>query len=209
MICKKALQEAFSLPVNEDVPLLATISRLADQKGFDLIYSSLEEMLGLGGGLQYVVLGTGDRRYHDLLTDLAKKFPKAFAIKIAYDNGLAHLIEAGADMFLMPSRYEPCGLNQLYSLRYGTVPIVRAVGGLEDTITDYTAVPTGGTGFKFYRYSKTALLDGVERALKVYRTKQDWFKLMRRCMAANFSWEKSAREYLDLYEKAIGKHESS
>jgi len=208
LLCKKALQETFSLPVNQNIPLLATISRLADQKGFDLLYSSLEEMLALNGGLQYIVLGTGDRRYHDLFTDMAKKFPKSFAIKIAYDNGLAHLIEAGADMFLMPSRYEPCGLNQLYSLRYGTVPIVRGIGGLEDTITDFTVMPQEGTGFKFYDYSKTSLLEVIERALKAYRTKKDWTNLMRQCMAADFSWEKSAREYLNLYKKAIEKHES-
>jgi starch synthase len=207
LVCKKNLQEAFSLPVNQEIPLLATISRLADQKGFDLIYSSLEEMLALGGGLQYIVLGTGDRKYHDLFTGLAKKFSKSFAIKIVYDNSLAHLLEAGADMFLMPSRYEPCGLNQLYSLRYGTVPIVRGVGGLEDTIIDYTVAPTEGTGFKFYDYSKTSLLDGIERALNVYRSKDNWSRLMRTCMAADFSWERSAREYVGLYRKAIEKHE--
>jgi starch synthase len=206
-LCKKALQETFSLPVNQDIPLLATISRLADQKGFDLLYSSLEEMLTLNGGLQYIVLGTGDRKYHDLFTDMAKRFPKSFAIKIAYDNGLAHLIEAGADMFLMPSRYEPCGLNQLYSLRYGTVPIVRGVGGLEDTITDFTVMPAEGTGFKFYNYSKSSLLDVIEKALKVYCIKKDWSNLIRQCMIADFSWERSAREYMKLYKKAIEKHE--
>lgn len=208
LICKKALQESFALPVNYDIPLLATISRLADQKGFDLISASLEEMLALGGGLQYIVLGTGDRKYHDLFTGLAKKFPQSFAIRIAYDNRLAHLIEAGADMFLMPSRYEPCGLNQLYSLKYGTVPIVRGVGGLEDTIVDYTVAPAKGTGFKFYDYSKTSLLDTIEGALKVYRVKQEWSALMRQCMTADFSWERSAREYISLYKKTVEKHES-
>jgi starch synthase len=208
LLCKKALQATFALPVNQNIPLLATISRLADQKGFDLLYSSMEEMLAINGGLQYIVLGTGDRKYHDLFTDLAKKFPKSLAIKIAYDNGLAHLIEAGADMFLMPSRYEPCGLNQLYSLRYGTVPIVRAVGGLEDTITDFTDTPLKGNGFKFYDYSKTSLLDTIERALKVYRSKKDWARIMRQCMTSDFSWERSAKEYMNLYKKAVEKHES-
>lgn len=208
-LCKKALQKAFSLPVNQDIPLLATISRLADQKGFDLLYTSLEEMLAINGGLQYIVLGTGDRKYHDLFSGLAKKLSKSFAIKIAYDNGLAHLIEAGADMFLMPSRYEPCGLNQLYSLRYGTVPVVRGVGGLEDTITDFTNNPTAGTGFKFYDYTKASLLDAVRRAINIYRKKQDWARLARQCMAADFSWERSAREYIDLYKKAMKKHEFS
>jgi starch synthase len=208
-LCKKALQKAFSLPVNQNIPLLATISRLADQKGFDLLYQSIEELLAINGGLQYVVLGTGDRKYHDLLSGLAKKFPRSFAIKIAYDNSLAHLIEAGADMYLMPSRYEPCGLNQLYSLRYGTVPIVRGVGGLEDTITDFTGNPAEGTGFKFYEYSKASLLDAIGRALKIFLKKQDWARLVRQCMVSNFSWEKSAREYIDLYKKAIEKHEST
>jgi len=208
-LCKKALQKAFSLPVNQNIPLLATISRLADQKGFDLLCQSIEELLAINGGLQYVVLGTGDRKYHDLLSALAKKFPRSFAIKIAYDNAFAHLIEAGADMYLMPSRYEPCGLNQLYSLRYGTVPIVRGVGGLEDTITDFTVNPAEGTGFKFYDYSKASLLDAIGRALKIFRKKQDWARLVRQCMAADFSWEKSAREYIDLYKKALEKHESA
>jgi starch synthase len=208
LLCKKALQATFALPVNQNIPLLATISRLADQKGFDLLHSSMKEMLAINGGLQYIVLGTGDRKYHDLFTDLAKKFPKSFAIKIAYDNGLAHLIEAGADMFLMPSRYEPCGLNQLYSLRYGTVPIVRGVGGLEDTITDFTDTPAKGNGFKFYDYSKTSLLDAIERALKVYRSKKDWARIMRQCMTSDFSWERSAKEYMNLYKKAVEKHES-
>jgi starch synthase len=204
-LCKGALQEAFGLPVDENILLIATISRLADQKGFDLIASSLEEMVSLG--TQYVILGTGERRYHDLFTELSKKFPKSFSVKIAYDNKLAHLIEAGADTFLMPSRYEPCGLNQLYSLKYGTVPIVRGVGGLEDTIVDYTSTPLSGTGFKFYDYSKDAMLDAIKRALKVYGDKKAWMSLVKRCMGADFSWERSAKEYIGLYKKAIEKYE--
>ncbi|HBL24872.1 MAG TPA: glycogen synthase, partial [Deltaproteobacteria bacterium] len=123
-------------------------------------------------------------------------------------NKLAHLIEAGADMFLMPSRYEPCGLNQLYSLKYGTVPVVRSVGGLEDTITDHTAEPDAGTGFKFHDYTKEAMLDAIKRALSVYRNKNVWTALVKRCMAEDFSWERSAKEYVGLYKKAIAKHES-
>jgi starch synthase len=166
-------------------------------------------MLSLSGGIQYVVLGTGERKYHDLFTDLAERFPRSFAIKIAYNNELAHLIEAGADMYLMPSRYEPCGLNQLYSLRYGTVPIVRGVGGLEDTIVDYTTLPDEGTGFKFHEYSKTALLDAVEQAILLYRKNHVWSHLMKRGMETDFSWEQSARQYIALYAKAVGKHEAS
>ena len=203
--CKKALQHAFGLPEDPSIPLIATISRLADQKGFDLISSGLAEMLDLG--TQYVILGTGERKYHEVFTELAKELPNSFSVKIAYDNRLAHLIEAGADMFLMPSRYEPCGLNQLYSLKYGTIPIVRGVGGLEDTIIDYTREPDRGTGFKFHEYTKEAMFDALERALKVYHDGAAWRSLTERCMTADFSWERSAKEYLDLYERAIRAHE--
>ena len=137
--CKAALQRAFGLPVDENATLIAGISRLADQKGFDLFAKGFEKLVS--SGVQYILLGTGERKYHELFTELARKYPQSFALKIAYDNALAHLIEAGSDMFLMPSQYEPCGLNQLYSLRYGTVPVVRAVGGLEDTIRDDPAEP--------------------------------------------------------------------
>jgi starch synthase len=158
-------------------------------------------------GAQYVVLGTGERRYHDLLAALARQFPKSFSCRIAFDNGLAHLMEAGADIFLMPSRYEPCGLNQLYSLKYGTVPVVRAVGGLDDTIIDYDAATDSGTGFKFEEYSVEAFLEAVGRALAAYKDGARWKALMRRCMADDFSWEHSARQYIHLYEKALRKHE--
>jgi starch synthase len=205
-VCKAALQEEYGLPVMENTPLIGTISRLADQKGFDLIASSLGGMLSKG--VQYIILGTGERKYHDLFTGLSKQFPKSFGVKIAYDNRLAHLIEAGSDMFLMPSQYEPCGLNQLYSLKYGTVPIVRGVGGLEDTIIDYTKSPDIGTGFKFYDYSEKALLDAIERAIGVYKNQRAWQSLIKKCMSEDFSWEKSAKEYVEVYKKAIAKHES-
>ncbi len=204
--CKAALQREFGLPVEDKTPLLGTISRLADQKGFDLIASSMKDMVDKG--VQYVILGTGERKYHDLFQQLSKRYPKSFAVKILYDNRIAHLIEAGADMFLMPSQYEPCGLNQLYSLKYGSVPIVRGVGGLEDTIVDYTGSPETGTGFKFYDYTEKALLDGITRALKAYRNQEIWQSIIKRCMNQDFSWEKSAQEYVNLYEKAIVKHES-
>lgn len=204
--CKKLLQETFGLSIDKNTPLIATISRLADQKGFDLIADSLEEMLSYK--TQYVVLGTGERKYHDAFKELSKKFPHSFAIKIAYDNKLAHLIEAGADMFLMPSKYEPCGLNQLYSLKYGTVPIVRGVGGLEDTIVDYTKEQERGTGFKFYAYNTSEMLGAIKKALNLYRAKDAWLALVKRCMKEDFSWQRSAAEYLELYKKAIKKHES-
>ncbi len=201
LLCKKTLLKEFNIEQNKDYPLIATISRLADQKGFDLIVSGIEEMLSLG--VNYIVLGTGERKYHETLKELSKKFPDSFAVKIAYDNKIAHLIEAGADMFLMPSKYEPCGLNQLYSLKYGTVPIVRAVGGLDDTIIDYTENPDRGTGFKFKEYTKEAMLDAIKRAIKLYKNKDLWQSLMIRCMKEDYSWERSAKEYMGLYKKAI------
>jgi len=205
-ICKKTLLKEFNIEQNEDYPLIATISRLAEQKGFDLIVSGIEEMLSLG--VNYVVLGTGERKYHEILNELSKKFSRSFAVKISYDNKLAHLIEAGADMFLMPSRYEPCGLNQLYSLKYGTVPIVRAVGGLDDTIIDYTENPEIGTGFKFREYTKEAMLDAIKRAIGLYKNRDLWQSLMIRCMKEDYSWERSAKEYIELYKKAIDRHKS-
>ncbi|HEX2966289.1 MAG TPA: glycogen synthase GlgA [Syntrophorhabdaceae bacterium] len=205
--CKTALQQEFGLPVEDKTPLIGTISRLADQKGFDLIASSMNSMLSKG--VQYVILGTGERKYHDIFQQLAKKYPKSFSVKILYDNRIAHLIEAGSDMFLMPSQYEPCGLNQLYSLKYGSVPIVRGVGGLEDTIVDHTRSADTGTGFKFYDYTEEGLLDGLTRALKAYKNQKIWQSIIKRCMNQDFSWEKSAQEYAGLYEKAIVKHESA
>jgi starch synthase len=203
--CKTALQKAFNLPTDEGKLLVSSISRLADQKGFDLVSEGFDRLLSLG--VQYVLLGTGERKYHELFTRLNEKHPDSFSIKIAYDNALAHLIEAGSDVFLMPSRYEPCGLNQLYSLKYGTVPVVRAVGGLEDTIHDEPADPQSQTGFKFRDYTVDAMIMALERALDLYRNPAEWGTLMRRCMEKDFSWEKSAGEYVALYEKAVQRHE--
>ena len=206
-VCKAALQKAFKLPEDPDTPVVSSISRLTDQKGFDLVSEGLERMLSCG--IQYILLGTGERKYHELLSELAQKHPQSFSLKIAYDNALAHLIEAGSDMFLMPSRYEPCGLNQLYSLRYGTLPIVRAVGGLEDTIEDEPQRPESRTGFKFRDYTVEAMLGALERALAAYRMPEAWRLMAVRCMKQDFSWEKSAEEYKALYEKAIKHHEFS
>jgi starch synthase len=204
-ICKAELQKAFGLPIDERRPVISSISRLADQKGFDLVSEGFDRLVSLG--IQYTLLGTGERKYHELFTHLAEEYPDSFSVKIAYDNALAHLIEAGSDMFLMPSLYEPCGLNQLYSLRYGTVPIVRAVGGLDDTIRDETEYSESNTGFKFHEYTVDAMVQAIERALSVYRDPARWDSVVRRCMEQDFSWEKSANEYRVLYEKAIQRHE--
>lgn len=199
--CKKDLLEVFGLPAaNLRRPLLGIVSRFTDQKGFDLIAEVLEELMA--EELALVALGTGDAKYEDLFREMAQRFPARFGVRIAYDNTLAHKIEAGADMFLMPSRYEPCGLNQIYSLRYGTVPVVRATGGLDDTIQPFDALTGRGTGFKFAAYDGAALLAAVREALKVFRDAKSWRKLMLNGMAQDFSWKSSAAEYVRLYEKA-------
>jgi starch synthase len=198
--CKADLLKAFGVEADGAKPVLGIVSRFAAQKGFDLI-SSIADRLVLED-LVIVALGNGDKPYEQLFTRLNKQFPKKFAVKIAYDNALAHKIEAGADMFLMPSRYEPCGLNQIYSLRYGTVPVVRATGGLDDTIENWNPETGEGTGFKFSDYSGEALLETVRAALVAYKNPKSWKKLMQNGMARDFSWVTSAREYEKVYERA-------
>jgi starch synthase len=201
--CKEDLQREFYLTLDPDIPLLGVISRLTDQKGFDLLAEIMEDLMSLG--LQFVLLGTGEEEYNLLFQKIGQKYPQQAGIRIAFDNALAHKIEAGADMFLMPSRYEPCGLNQIYSLKYGTVPIVRATGGLDDTIQDFDPVGGEGNGFKFQDYSSSALLCAVKLALEAYRDKALWEKLMIRGMARDFSWEQSARAYVKVYEDILTK----
>jgi starch synthase len=198
--CKRELLDEFGLkPLSERTPLIGIVSRLADQKGFDLIGEAMADLAGLN--LQLVVLGTGQSRYHALLKEFATRFPDRVAVRIGFDNNLAHRIEAGADMFLMPSRYEPCGLNQLYSLRYGTVPIVRATGGLADTVENFDILADSGTGFCFQEYSSRAMMIALHRALMVYEDPYEWRKIARRGMSRIWSWEKPAREYLKLYRQ--------
>jgi len=198
---KRALLRHFRLPFSETTPVIGVISRLADQKGFDLIDEILDQMME--EDLQLVVLGTGEKPYHTMLERAAKKYPTKVAVALTFDNPLAHLIEAGSDMFLMPSRYEPCGLNQIYSLRYGTVPIVRATGGLDDTIEDVRGAR--GTGFKFSAYSGRELLKTIHRALRAFEEPTTWRKIMRAGMAKDFSWEASAKKYLQLYRSLARK----
>jgi len=184
------------LPVRPDVPIAAVVSRLAEQKGMDLLVAAIPELLSREA--QLVVLGSGDRRLEADLVRAARERPDRLAVRIGFDEGLAHRIEAGADVFLMPSRFEPCGLNQMYSLRYGTVPVVRAVGGLQDTVEDYDGC-NRGTGFKFRDYHPAALLLAVRRALEVHRDRRAWRGLVARGMAEDFSWERSAASYEALY----------
>jgi len=204
--CKADLQREFGLELRPEIPLIGMISRLDEQKGFDLIEAIMEKLMELGP--QCVLLGTGKEKYHLLLESLQKKYPQQLGVKIAFNNVLAHKIEAGADMFLMPSRYEPCGLNQIYSLKYGTVPIVRATGGLDDTIADFNPLSAAGNGFKFRDYTASCLLEAIQRALQAYRDRPLWENLMVRGMLADFSWERSASEYLKVYQETLEKKKS-
>ncbi|MCX8116717.1 MAG: glycogen synthase GlgA [Desulfobacterota bacterium] len=204
--CKKDLLKEFNLPAAlENAPLLGMISRLADQKGFDLLAEILEELLSLEIG--FVLLGTGEQKYHDLFQRVARQYPQKVGIRIAYDNRLAHKIEAGADLFLMPSKYEPCGLNQIYSLKYGTIPVVRATGGLDDTITPYDPATGTGNGFKFKNYHAKEFFDQIKIALSFFHQPEHWRRLVRNAMASDFSWQRSAEAYLELYRKAMRKRQ--
>jgi starch synthase len=198
--CKAALQKECKLPADETTPLIGIISRLDPQKGFDLIEEAAADLLREGA--QLVLLGTGAPEYHRLFESLAHKNPRRVSAHLKFDNALAHRIEAGSDMFLMPSRYEPCGLNQLYSLKYGTIPVVRRTGGLADSVEDATrdALARGrGTGFVFDDYTPASMLSAVRRAVRVFRDKSAWQRLMHNAMAEDFSWAHAAREYEKLY----------
>jgi len=195
-----ALLDEYKLSKDPNRPVMGIVSRFADQKGFDLIAQIAGQLVR--EELSLAVLGTGERKYEGLFRALAKDFPGRVGAVVAYDNRLAHLVEAGSDMFLMPSRYEPCGLNQIYSLRYGTVPIVRATGGLDDTIEQFDVERGTGTGFKFYEYSGAALLHAVRQALHYYSDEGVWKRIQLNGMARDFSWNTSAAEYAKLYEAA-------
>ncbi len=198
--CKAALQVELSLNKDPAAPLIGLVSRLADQKGFDLIQAMVEDMLALP--VQFALLGTGDKAYEAYFRCLEERYPGRFSARIAFDVGLAQRIYAGSDMFLMPSRFEPCGLGQMMALRYGTVPVVRATGGLADSIQDYGADPANGNGFVFKPYSPAALLRSVIDAVAVYRRPSEWSALAKRAMGCDFSWTRSARRYEALYEDA-------
>jgi len=198
--CKRDLLATFGVSdANLNLPVIGIVSRFAAQKGFDLIAQIMdrlarEEMI-------VVALGAGDKQYEEMFQRLNKQFPQKIAVKVAYDNAIAHKIEAGSDMFLMPSKYEPCGLNQIYSLKYGTVPVVRATGGLDDTIEPWDARTGKGTGFKFSDYSGESLLLTIKQALQAFRDRGSWEILMRNGMNKDFSWNASAKEYVRVYER--------
>ncbi|UCG12635.1 MAG: glycogen synthase GlgA [Deltaproteobacteria bacterium] len=204
LTCKRDLLREVGLPKRlMKRPLLGVISRLADQKGLDLLAEVIEKVVAEDVGL--VILGRGEERYHLLLTELASRYPRKIAVRLEFNERMAHRIEAGADMFLMPSRYEPCGLNQMYSLRYGTVPIVRATGGLYDTVKPYDPKRGEGVGFRFTAYKPEAFWQAIKRAIKLFNQPKTWRKIMKNGMAKDFSWQASALRYLALYERILGK----
>jgi starch synthase len=198
---KADLLSAFGMQNSDPkLPVIGIVSRFAAQKGFDLISQIMDRLAR--EDMILIVLGSGDKSYEEMFLRLQKQFPQKVAVKVAYDNALAHKIEAGADMFLMPSRYEPAGLNQIYSLKYGTVPIVRATGGLDETIEPWDARTGKGTGFKFHEYNGESLLLTIKNALQDFRDEASWHLLMRNGMAKDFSWNASAKEYVKVYERA-------
>jgi starch synthase len=204
-VCKAALQRRLEMDVDSGAPLLGVVARLAEQKGIDLICRAAPALLAQGA--QLAVLGEGEPRWHAALRELRQRHPGRVGVVLGFDEGLAHLIEAGADLFLMPSLYEPSGLNQLYSMKYGTPPVVRATGGLADTVTDATpaALEAGtATGFRFAAYSPEALLEAVGRALDLYRHwPEPWGRLVRAAMRQDWSWDRSAADYERLYQTII------
>jgi starch synthase len=201
--CKAELQKQVGLPVRDDVPLFGMISRMTHQKGFDLICESAEELLA--GDVQFNFLGTGDSDVENYVTDLSRRFPDKVATTIGFDDELAHRIEAGSDAFLMPSRFEPCGLNQMYSLIYGTLPVVRSVGGLADSVvnaTDENIAERTATGFRFDDYHREAFAGQVSRAAKMFHDKPVWKQIAQTGMRQDWSWKRSAGEYMHVYERA-------
>ena len=198
---KAALQREAKLPERPDVPLIGVVSRLTDQKGFDLVLPALGELVG-SRPFQLVVLGTGEQRFHEGFSELARRHPTTVALYLKFDVALAQRIYAGADLFLMPSRFEPCGLGQMIALRYGTVPVVRATGGLRDTVQEWDASRGEGNGFVFQRYAPDALLVALNRALDAFGDGAGWRRLQLNGMRADFSWGPSARRYVELYELA-------
>jgi len=200
--CRKALLGAFGLKAEDTTAVAGMVTRLTGQKGIDLVIRAMPELMERDMCL--VIVGMGDKKIEARLRAVCKKYEGRVGLKIAFDNSLAHLIEAGSDIFLMPSRFEPCGLNQIYSQRYGTIPVVRATGGLDDTVRDFTA-EKGPTGFKFKRYSASALVKAVTRALDVFKDAEKWRELQSNAMKEDFSWSRSARRYMELYGLAMEK----
>lgn len=200
---KQALLNKAGLEFNDEIPVIGMLSRLESQKGFDLLEENLDDLMAFGG--QMLVVGSGEEKYHKFLTRAAKKYARQFFANFRTDNALVHLLVAGADMLLVPSRHEPCGSHQIYAMRYGTIPIVHATGGLADTVANYEQRTENGTGFVFKKYEAEDMLKALERAVKLFRDKKRWAKLAKNAMKQNFSWEVSAEKYLKLYTRAVTK----
>ncbi len=198
---KLALQREANLPEDPTKPLIGMVSRLTDQKGFDILGEVLDHILDLD--LQFILLGTGDQHYHEMLLKMAQAYPRKAAIFLTFNAPLTHKIHAGADMYLMPSRVEPCGTNQLVAMRYGSVPVVRATGGLADTVKDFDPRTGEGNGLTFEAYDRWALFAAVVRALETFKYQDVWRELQIKNMKADFSWNASARKYVTLYEHAL------
>ncbi len=196
---KLALQQQCGLTVDQDTPLFGFVGRLTDQKGMDLVGANIDRLVERGA--QLIILGSGMNEFQDIALAAAQKYPKSVFTKIGFDANFAQLIYAGSDCFLMPSRFEPCGLGQMIAMRYGTIPIVRATGGLVDTVPEYTG--QSGRGFSFEEYSAEGLSAAVERALTLYKDQAAWSELAKRDMLSDFSWDESSRKYLNLYTNAV------
>ena len=200
---KAALQERLGLEVNPDIPLITSVGRLTDQKGYQLVQEKTEELLN-ARDVQIAILGTGEEQYENSFRYFAAKYPDRFAAVIDFDISLAQQMYAGADLFLMPSAFEPCGLSQMISLRYGTLPIVHETGGLKDTVIPYNSYTGEGTGFTFIDFSGYALLGTIYRALDVYENQpKAWAKMVREAMSQDFSWKEPAKDYLDVYQSLV------
>ncbi len=199
---KRELQKEMGLPAESGVPLFATVTRLSEQKGMDILLAALEQ--NLVPPMQFALLGSGAAHFVEALRDLARRQPEKVAVRIGYDQGLSHRLEAGADFYLMPSHYEPCGLNQMYSLRYGTIPIVRATGGLDDSVTDLTEDLGRANGIKFHEYSAAALAKAIQKALVLHQHPALLWHYRHNGMTADFSWDRTSLEYVAVYRRVLG-----
>lgn len=203
LVNKQVLAEKFGFEFKEDTPIIGVISRLYDSKGIDLVQKIFPELMKQN--VQMILLGTGDKKYHTFFDKMSQKYKEKFACYLGFNDELAHLIEGGADIFLLPSRYEPCGLNQMYSLKYGTVPVVRDTGGLADTVEKYNEKTGEGNGFIFSKYDPKDFIKEIKRAFKVYEDKDSWTKIMKAGMKSDFSWNSSSKKYVDLYKTMLSR----
>ncbi len=204
LVNRQSLAEKFNIEVDENTPIIGNISRLYDSKGFDLIKKSFKQLMKLP--IKLIILGTGDKKYHEFFDEMAFEFRDKFTFYPGFDDNIAHLIEAGSDIYLMPSKSEPCGLNQMYSMNYGTIPIVHSTGGLKDTVTPFNIETSKGTGFLFNNYTTTDLINTLEAAINLFiNDRKNWKKIMINGMTTDFSWENSAENYVNLYKQIITK----